>query len=417
MMGAALLRMGSGEELRDFIRWYAQFQTEDGNLPDCADRDGCEWLPEYDCWGQFIFGVMEYYRFSNDKSYLAEMWPAVSKSLAFMENLRNQRLTPEFQTPEKLTYYGLLPESMSHEGYMAHPVHAFWDDFWALRGITDAQTMAEILGDPDQAGRLSGLAESFRDTLYASVNKTIQDHNLDFVPGSVEFADFDPAATSVAISLLDQLHHFPQPATDQTFDKYMVGFRKRARGEIPWNNYSAYEIRIIPALIRLGRRQEAHELLNFFLADRRIPPWNQWPEISWFDPKGPSFIGDMPHSWIGGEYVFSIRTMLAFEREEDQALVIAAGIHEDWLTDPEGVSVTGLPTYYGKLNYTLTREGTDRLRLLLTGDLALPPGKIVVKPPLPRPLVQVTVNGAIKETFDSESAVCDVCPAEMVMQY
>ncbi len=415
MMGAALLRMGSGEELRDFMRWYAQFQKEDGNLPDCVDRDGCEWLPEYDCWGQFIFGVMEYYRFSGEQAYVAEMWPAVLKSLAFMENLRNQRLTPEFQTPEKQAYYGLLPESMSHEGYMAHPVHAFWDDFWALRGITDAKLMAGILGDADQVRRLAGLAESFCKTLYASLNKTIQDHNLDFVPGSVEFADFDPAATAVAISLLDQLHHFPHPATGQTFDKYMDGFRKRARGDIPWNNYSAYEIRIIPALIRLDRRQEAHELLNFFLADRRIPPWNQWPEISWHDPKGPSFIGDMPHSWIGGEYIFSIRTMLAYEREADQSLVIAAGIHEDWLTGTEGVSVTGLPTYYGKLSYTLSREGPDRLRLVLTGDLAMPPGKIIVQPPLPRPLVQVTVNGAQTETFTSQSALCDACPAEIIM--
>ncbi len=64
-----------------------------------------------------------------------------------METLRSQRLTPEYQTPEKRACYGLLPESMSHEGYMAHPVHAYWDDFWALRGFKDAAAMAEILGD------------------------------------------------------------------------------------------------------------------------------------------------------------------------------------------------------------------------------------------------------------------------------
>jgi hypothetical protein len=417
MMGAALLRMGSVTEMRDFIRWYAQFQSEDGNLPDCADREGCEWLPEYDCWGEFIFAIMEYYRFSGDKSFLAEMWPAVLKSVAFMENLRGQRLTPAYQTPEKEAYYGLLPESMSHEGYMAHPVHAYWDDFWALRGIKDAEAMAEILGDQDQAQRLSAFRESFCKTLYASVNKTIQDHNLDFVPGSIEFADFDPAATSVAISLLDELHHFPQKAAGQTFDKYLVGFHERARGDIPWNNYSAYEIRIIAALIRLGRRQDGHDLLDFFLADRRIPPWNQWPEISWRDPKGPSFIGDMPHSWISAEFIFSVRSMFAYEREEDQALVIAAGIHERWLAETEGVVVQGLPTYYGRLSYTLRREGEGSLRLNLTGDLALPPGKIVVKPPLPRPLVKVELNGRPTESFDSESAVCDAYPSEMVMYY
>jgi hypothetical protein len=277
--------------------------------------------------------------------------------------------------------------------------------------------MAKILGDHDQAQRLTAFRDSFCDTLYASLNTTIQERHLDFVPGSVEFADFDPAATASAIAPVDELHHLPQPVIDKTFEKYLAGFRERVRGDIPWNNYSAYEIRIIGALVRLGRRQDAHELLDFFLADRRILPWNQWPEISWHDPKGPSFIGDMPHSWISAEYILSIRSLFAYEREADQALVIAAGIRENWLTDTCDVVVTNLPTYYGKLSYTLHREGPDTLRLIVTGDLALPPGKIVVKPPLPRPLVQVEVNGSKSETFDAESASCGECPAEMIMKY
>src|SRR5262249_12946066 len=416
-MGAALLRMGCSDASQDFIRWYAGYQTADGNLPDCVDREGCEWLPEYDSWGEFIFAIMDYYRFSGDRAFLADMWPAVLKSVAFMENLRSQRLTAEYQAPEKRACYGLLPESMSHEGYMAHPVHAYWDDFWALRGLKDAVTMAEILGHREQAHRLTAFQDSSCDPLYASRNTTIQDRNLDFIPGSVEFADFDPAASAIAITLVDELHHLPQAAIAQTFDKYLAGFRERVRDAIPWNNYSAYEIRIIGALVRLGRRQDAHELLDFFLADRRILPWNQWPEISWHDPKGPSFIGDMPHSWISAEYILSIRSLFAYEREEDQALVIAAGIHENWLTDSGEVVVKELPTYYGKLSYTLRMEGPDTLRLIVSGDLALPPGRIVVKPPLPRPLVQVEVNGSKIETFDAESVTCGVCPAEMVMRY
>ena len=93
IMGAALLRLGCSDALRDFIRWYARFQSEDGNIPDCADWEGTEWLPEFDAYGQFIYGVMEYYRFSGDKAFLAEMRPAVAKTLAYMEDLRNRRLT------------------------------------------------------------------------------------------------------------------------------------------------------------------------------------------------------------------------------------------------------------------------------------------------------------------------------------
>jgi hypothetical protein len=417
LMGAALLRMGCGEEMRDFIRWYAGYQTADGNLPDCVDRDGCEWLPEYDSWGEFIFAIMDYFRFTGDQAFLSEMWPAVLKSVEFMEHLRHQRLTAEYHSAEKRACYGLLPESMSHEGYMAHPVHAYWDDFWALRGLKDAVAMAELLGDQGQARRLTAFRDAFCDTLYASLHTTIQDRKLEFIPGSVEFADFDPAATAIALAPVDELHHLPRPAVEKTFDKYLTGFRERVRGDIPWNNYSAYEIRIIGALVRLGRRQDAHELLDFFLADRRILPWNQWPEISWHDPQGPSFIGDMPHSWISAEYILAIRSLFAYEREADQALVIAAGIGDNWLTDTCDVVVTDLPTYYGKLSYTLRRQGPDTLRLTVAGELALPPGKIVVKPPLPRPLVQVEVNGSLSETFDADSARCSACPAEMIMKY
>ncbi len=417
LMAAALLRVGCTDESRDFIRWYAGYQTAEGNLPDCADCDGVEWLPEYDCWGEFIFAIMDYYRFSGDRAFLAEMWPAVLKSVDYMETLRNQRLTPEYRTPEKAACYGLLPESMSHEGYMAHPVHAYWDDFWALRGLKDAAAMAAILNDHVQAQRLAALRDAFGDTLYASLDTIIRDRQLDFIPGSVELADFDPAATAIALTMVDELHRLPRVATEQMFDKYLAGFRERVRGDIPWNNYSAYEIRIIGALVKLDRREDVQELLEFFLADRRILPWNQWPEISWRDPQGPSFIGDMPHAWIGAEYILSIRSLFAYEREADQALVIAAGIAENWLDDAGGVVVKDLPTYYGRLSYTLHRENPATLRLTLSGDLSLPKGGIMVKPPVPRPLVQVEVNGRKIETFDANSATCNEYPAELAMKY
>ncbi|MFZ0790262.1 MAG: discoidin domain-containing protein [Chromatiaceae bacterium] len=416
LMGAALARVGLADAGRDFIRWYAGFQAPDGNLPDCADRDGCEWLPEYDSWGELIFAVMDHYRFSGDRAFLAEQWPAVLKSVDFLESLRNRRLTAEYQTAEQRARYGLLPESMSHEGYMAHPVHAYWDDFWALRGFKDAAAMADVLGDRSQAQRIEALHDAFQRDLYASLDRVIRERGLDFVPGSVEFADFDPSATAIALTVADELHHLPPALINQTYDRYLEGFRSRARGDVPWANYTAYEIRIIGALVRLGRRRDAHELLGFFLADRRIRPWNQWPEISWRDPLGPSFIGDMPHSWIGAEYVLAIRSLFAYEREADQSLVIAAGIPEDWLAEGAEVRVRDLPTHHGRLSYSLRREDPETYRLTLAGNLAVPPGGILVMPPLSGPLLEVRINGAHSSAFASDWARCDDCPAELLLR-
>jgi len=417
IMGAALLRIGLSDPIRDFIRWYSKYQKDDGNIPDCVDREGTEWLPEFDAYGEFIYAVMEHYRFTGDKGFLEEMWPASAKALAFMEGLRSRRLTAEYRRPEKRACYGLLPESMSHEGYMAHPVHAYWDDFWGLRGFRDAAAISEILGNHAEANRLFKVADGFSEDLRASLKATIARHKIDFVPGSVEFGDFDPTATSVAINLLNQLDLLPPAETGNTFDKYLAVFRERASGRVDWNNYSAYEIRIIGALVRLGRRDEAMELTRFMLADRRIPCWNQWPEISWRDPSGPSFIGDLPHTWISGEYILAIRTMFAYEREEDDSLVLAAGIVEDWLADGFEVGVENLPTYYGNLSYSLSRNSGDTLHLKLEGDLTIPPGGIVVKPPLPGPIRRVEVNGSAVREFTANSFTCRECPAEAVVKF
>jgi hypothetical protein len=417
VMAAALIRAGHPEAVRDFIRWYSCFQANDGSIPDCADQEGAEWLPEFDAYGEFIYAVVEYYRFTRDRAFLSEMWPAVSKTLSYMEGLRSRRLTAEYQTPEKRPRYGLLPESMSHEGYMAHPVHAYWDDFWAIRGLRDAGLMAEVLGDAAEGDRLADLRDSFSENVRASLTATMALHGIDFVPGSVEFGDFDPAATSSAIALLDELHLLPHAETVNTFDKYLAGFRERTRGTVAWNNYSAYEIRIIGALVRLGRRRDALEVMEFMLADRRIPPWNQWPEISWRDPSGPSFVGDLPHTWISAEYILAICSMFAYEREADEALVIAAGVAEEWLSDGFAVGVKNLPTYYGRLTYSLRLEDKDTLRLKLGGNLVVPPGGVVVKPPLPRPIRQVEVNGRSLSDLKPDTFTCRDCPAEALLRF
>jgi len=415
IMGAALLRVGCTEAMREFIRWYTPYQRDDGFVPCCVDRDGVDWLVEHDSHGQLTYAVMEDFRFNRDTDFLFEMWPAVLKTIQCIEDLRSARLTPEFRTPEKQACYGLLPESASHEGYLAHPVHSYWDDFWALRGLKDAAAMAEVLDDRAEATRIATLRDEFATTLYASIRATIAARHLAYVPGSVEWADFDPTATANAISMLDESANLPRNAVDSMFDEYFKGFRQKHAGEIDWVNYTPYEIRIIGALVRLGQRQRANELLDFFLSDRRRLDWNQWPEIAWRDPTSPGHLGDLPHTWIGAEYVLSLLTMFAFERESDQSLVIAAGLPSEWIDAEGGVQVRALPTWYGTLSFTLERR-SHGLRLAIDDTLRMPPGNIVVRPPIDEPLREVVVNGKPTSNFTPAEAIIDELPAEVVLR-
>ncbi len=415
-MGAALLRMGCADEVRDFLRWYARYQKADGNVPCAVDREGPDWLPEHDSHGQLAFLVAEYFRFTRDRELLAELWPAVLRAVGYLESLRNQRLGAEFASGDRKACYGLLPESVSHEGYLAQPVHAYWDDFWALRGIGDAAYLARVVGDTGQQRRLAALRDELGRCLYASIETTIAQRALAYVPGSVEWADFDVTATATALTTTDAAERLPSAALIFTYDEYLRGFRKRRDGELDWNNYTAYEIRNLGALVRLGRLGEAHELLDFFLADRRPRAWNQWPEISWRDPRSPGHLGDVPHTWIGAEWVLAVLSLFAYEHPTNESLVLAAGVRPDWIDGGAEIAIENLPTWYGLLSYTLARIDDDAVRLSLSGDFEMPPGGIVVRSPLPRALARVTVDGRDVMDFEATSVTLDRRAANITLQ-
>ena len=141
-------------------------------------------------------------------------------------------------------------------------------------------------------------------------------------------------------------------------------------------------MRNIGAFVRLGWRDRANELLDWFMQFRRPAGWRQWAEVVDHDYRHARFIGDMPHTWVGTDFVRSVQDMLAYERESDSALVLCAGVPVTWLQDG-GVEVNGLQTRWGTVAYTLKRKG-DVLRLTLDSSaLRVPPGGIEVAAPIP----------------------------------
>ncbi len=398
MMSAALLRMGLTKEVREFIRWYAPHQRADGFVPCCVDGEGTDWLVEHDSHGELLALIADYHRFSSDGALLAESWPYIEKAVACIEGL--------------LGGDGLLPVSVSHEGYLAQPVHSYWDDFWALRGLRDAAAMALAAGREASAKTWSALATRFAAALFASIEATRAERKLDFIPGSIEWADFDPTATANAIYLLDLPEGLDRGAAEHTFEKYLADWRGKRSGAVPWTNYTPYEIRIIGAFVRLGRRDAALELLRFFLSDRRPPPWNQWPEIAWRDHETPAHVGDLPHTWIAAEYVLAVRCLFAYEREADRSLVLAAGLASEWL-EGDGVRVSGMPTVYGALSYSLRRTGPASLRFELESEIA---AKIVLRPPLAAKLRSVLVDGSAYTGFDTQSVTLNGGPAQVICE-
>ena len=174
----------------------------------------------------------------------------------------------------------------------------------------------------------------------------------------------------------------PADALERTFERYWEFFVKRRDGKEQWDAFTPYEMRNIGAFVRLGWRERANELLDWFMQFRRPEGWREWAEVVDHDYRHARFIGDMPHTWVGTDFVRSVMDMLAYERESDSTLVLCAGVPENWLAG-EGVSVKGLQTRWGTVVFTLRRKG-DAVRLTLDSSaLRIPPGGIEIAPPLP----------------------------------
>ncbi|QBE67115.1 coagulation factor 5/8 type domain-containing protein [Pseudoduganella lutea] len=376
MMSEALLRMGMPEIAADYLQWYAPYQFGNGKVPCCVDHRGADPVPENDSHGEFIFLAAELYRYTRDKAALQALWPRIDAAARYMETLRqSERTAAQRGTP----LYGLMPASISHEGYSEKPMHSYWDGFWALRGYKDAVAIATALGRRGDARRLARQRDEFRHDLYASLAAATARHGIDYLPGAAELGDFDPTSTTIALTPGGEQQHMPRGLLENTYRKYWDFFTARRDGQKAWDDYTPYELRNVSAFVRLGWRDKAHELLDWFYADQRPRAWNQWAEVVGREPRTPRFLGDMPHGWISSDFMRAALDAFAYEREPDHALLLAEGIPPAWL-DGEGIAIRRLRTPYGELGYSLRRTG-DRLALRVDAGLAIPPGGIVLRWP------------------------------------
>jgi len=366
MMSEALLRLGLPEVVREYIDWYVKFQDPDGKVPCCVDERGADPVPENDSHGELIYLIAEYFRYTHDRALVERVWPHVVSAVGYIDTLRRTQTAPEF--------FGLLPESISHEGYSAKPQHSLWDDFFAAKGLADAVYLATALGHAGEARRFSAIHDEFERDLLAAVGRAMEAHHIDSIPGSVELGDYDPTSTTIAISPGGQLGRLPSSAVAATFDRYFAESHARASGARPWESYTPYELRTVGTFIRLGQPARAHELLDFFFRGQRPPEWHEWAEVVWRDPRTPKFIGDMPHGWVGSDYLRSVLDMFAYDRD-DGMLVIGAGLDPEWIRQAPGVVVRGLRTHEGTLNYTMLGD-----RVSISGNLDARRGIVIRSP-------------------------------------
>lgn len=419
LTSSALLKSGIVEEVKDFINWYADHQYENGKVPCVVDFRGPDPVPEHDSHGQLIYLIREYYNFTKDTAFLQEKNQNVLMAVDYIESLIAERSTDHFKNGNDSirAYFGLVPESISHEGYSEKPMHSYWDNFFIMKGLKDAVEIQRILGNNTDIERISKIRDTFRVNLYSSLQLAMKTRGIDYIPGCVELGDFDATSTTIALTPCNEYNNLPRPQVYKTFNQYYQFFKDRRDGKREWVNYTPYEVRLIGSFIFLDQPERAHELIEFFLNDRRPQGWNHWAEVVWNDYRIPRFIGDMPHTWVGSDFINAIRSMFVYENEYDQTLVLAAALYQDWIDAEKGMSIENLPTYYGEISYSIMKEKNSYV-FNITGDINLPSNGILIKnfngSKLPS---KITINGKESNDFTNRSIAVRKLPAEVIIHY
>ena len=394
MIGEALLRLGHPGVAAEFLRWYAPYQDASGKVPCCVEASGAVPVPEHDSHGELIHLAAEVFRYTGDRALAAELWPRVLRAAHYLDELRGSERGPANRTAVRRALWGLLPPSISHEGYSDRPAYSYWDDFWALAGYRDAAALAAALGDPVAARRLAAAHDEFQRDLVASIAASAAAHGVDYIPGAADRGDFDATSTTIALSPGGALDALPADRVRATFERAWQALtdrrdhRPRPTGDAA---YTPYELRLIGAFVRLGWRDRAGAGLAAYLADRRPAAWNQWAEVVGDDPRAPRFIGDMPHAWVHSDYARAVLDLFACERDRDRAWLVAAGIPPDWF-DGAGFAIAGLPTPFGPLSYEVT--ATPGALTVQVGPGELPAGGLVFPWPLASPPGAARIDGA-----------------------
>jgi hypothetical protein len=249
---------------------------------------------------------------------------------------------------------GLLPAGFSAE-HLGPNDYYYWDDFWAWGGLKEMAARWRDLGEDDAAQEAGQLASAFAADIHASIESIPARRAKGAIPAAPGRRLDAGAVGSLVADYPLQLHPPGAPRVMATLDWLMEhsfhggGFLQ----EMIHSGINAYlTLALAQTLLRAGDPRSIGLVRR--VADLATPT-GQWPEAIHPATLG-GCMGDGQHGWAAAEWLMMIRN--SFVREEDDHLVIGAGILPEW----RGKVVRFGPTLtaWGKVTVTLEHR---RLRL------------------------------------------------------
>lgn len=362
----ALDQAGLPVEAADGYRLALDLQNYDGcwSEPQGWARTG--WLAA----GFKSWFIMEHYRITRDRDFLANIFPRMLASSRWQERARQRSRT--LVDGAKALNYGLLPPGMGDCGlkndtsnYGVFLPH----NFWAVYADQLTLEAAEILGLKAEAAEVRSIYETARADLLDTVRRgAISEDGSSWIPGvagKTSGSRWGALNSAYPCRLLDA----HDPLIDGTIRKIES---KMSPGGIPmhtgWMEEGMWVAITLDNLAEtLLLRGEGDPVARYLYATlNHATPLYSWSEERGPEPGAAKVLGDRQHLWTPIAVVRLLRDSLVFEDRD--TLHLARGADRSWLArGPLGGD--NFATHFGTVSYRLAFDAPDRI----SGRVALDP--------------------------------------------
>jgi len=343
----ALLCVGLSERAERALGRFPERQTALGYF---QSQKG-----EWDSNGQVLWILQRFYALTGQTP--PSGWHGIIKRAARW--IMRKRLAGDLDTP----HAGLLPAGFSAE-HLGPNDYYYWDDFWGIAGLRAATILLQGQ-DKKLAQEFSVAADDFSAKVSDSLASCAQRLGREAMPAS-PYRRLDAGAIgSLAFGYPTQLAAPNDPRLLECVDFLLEHCMLKGAfyQDMVHSGLNAYlTLHIAQILLRAG--DPGYLELMDAVADLASST-GQWPEAV-HPGTGGGCMGDGHHVWASSEWVLMIRN--CFVREEQERLVLCAGIPERWLQQTAPISFGPAPTAFGAICLTIFPEPNTRVRVDWHGD-------------------------------------------------
>jgi hypothetical protein len=351
--GAFLLEaatiLGAGQEARNGVAYELTFQQADGRIQVMKNYSKENGIVLWTC--------VRHARLTQDKDWLASVWPNLEKIARYIRDLRMQTRTNESPLDD-----GLVPAGFPDGGIGG--IHdEYTNTYWNLVGLHTFIRAARWLGHYEQAAEWQQEYDNF---MHAFRVAALRDSRFDqygnrYLPTLMDGEDLPQRGQWAFCHAVypGQIFDRNDPlvkgnlamlaATEREGMVYGTGWD--ATGI--WNYFASFYAH---ALLWQGDGYKAAKTLYAFA--NHASPLLAWREEQ--SLKGADFrkVGDMPHNWASAEFIRLAVHLLALDRGSE--LHLFEGLPAAWTRPGMITRLTNISTPFGHLRFELAIDAEGR---------------------------------------------------------